>query len=71
MDGVFRIADWITVMANGVVIASGTPDFVRNSADVRVAYMPEGRGVFPNLTVRENLVIVASSRCCRSAARWC
>ena len=41
MDAVFRIADCITVMVNGVVIASGTPDFVRNSADVRVAYLGE------------------------------
>jgi branched-chain amino acid transport system ATP-binding protein len=41
MDAVFRIADCITVMVNGAVIASGTPDFVRNSADVRVAYLGE------------------------------
>lgn len=39
MDAVFRIADCITVMVNGAVIASGTPDFVRNSAEVRVAYL--------------------------------
>jgi branched-chain amino acid transport system ATP-binding protein len=41
MDAVFRIADCITVMVNGAVIASGTPDFVRNSAEVRVAYLGE------------------------------
>ncbi len=41
MDAVFRIADCITVMVNGSVIASGTPDFVRNSAEVRVAYLGE------------------------------
>ena len=39
MDAVFRIADCITVMVNGAVIATGTPDFVRNSPDVRVAYL--------------------------------
>ena len=39
MDAVFRIADCITVMVNGSVIATGTPDFVRNSAEVRVAYL--------------------------------
>jgi len=39
MDAVFRIADCITVMVNGTVIASGTPDFVRNSAEVRLAYL--------------------------------
>ena len=30
MDAVFRIADCITVMVNGTVIACGTPDYVRN-----------------------------------------
>ena len=39
MDAVFRVADCITVMVNGAVIASGTPDFVRNSADVQAAYL--------------------------------
>ena len=41
MDAVFRIADCITVMVNGTVFASGTPDFVRNSPEVRVAYLGE------------------------------
>ena len=41
MDAVFRIVDCITVMVNGSVIASGTPDFVRNSAEVRIAYLGE------------------------------
>ena len=39
MDAVFRVADCITVMVNGAVIASGSPDFVRNSAEVRHAYL--------------------------------
>ena len=39
MDAVFRIADRITVMVNGHVIASGTPDEVRTNADVRSAYL--------------------------------
>ena len=39
MDAVFRIADRITVMVNGAVIASGTPDDVRASAEVRTAYL--------------------------------
>ena len=39
MDAVFRIADCITVMVNGAVIASGTPDFVRRSAEVQAAYL--------------------------------
>ena len=39
MDAVFRVADCITVMVNGGVIASGSPDFVRNSAEVQAAYL--------------------------------
>ena len=39
MDAVFRVADRITVMVNGAVIASGTPDEVRNSAEVQAAYL--------------------------------
>ena len=41
MDAVFRIADCITVMVNGAVIATGSPDYVRNSPEVRVAYLGE------------------------------
>jgi branched-chain amino acid transport system ATP-binding protein len=41
MDAVFRVADCITVLVNGGVIASGSPDFVRNSSEVRVAYLGE------------------------------
>ena len=39
MDAVFRVADHITVMVNGAVIASGTPDFIRNSPEVQIAYL--------------------------------
>ena len=39
MDAVFRIADTITVMVNGAVIASGNPDFVRNNREVQAAYL--------------------------------
>jgi branched-chain amino acid transport system ATP-binding protein len=39
MDAVFRIADTITVMVNGAVIASGKPDVVRNNQDVQAAYL--------------------------------
>jgi branched-chain amino acid transport system ATP-binding protein len=39
MDAVFRVADRITVMVNGAVIASGSPDEVRNSAEVQAAYL--------------------------------
>ena len=39
MDAVFRIADRITVLVDGAVIASGTPAEVRANADVQVAYL--------------------------------
>jgi branched-chain amino acid transport system ATP-binding protein len=39
MDAVFRIADRITVMVNGTVIASGAPDAVRQDAQVQAAYL--------------------------------
>jgi len=39
MDAVFRIADQITVMVNGMVIATGTPDSVRHNAEVQAAYL--------------------------------
>ena len=39
MDAVFRIADRITVLVDGAVIASGTPQEVRANADVQVAYL--------------------------------
>jgi branched-chain amino acid transport system ATP-binding protein len=39
MDAVFRVADRITVMVNGSVIASDVPDGIRNNADVQAAYL--------------------------------
>ncbi len=39
MDAVFRIADRITVMVNGAVIASSTPQAVRANPDVQAAYL--------------------------------
>ena len=39
MDAVFRIADRITVMVNGSVIASDTPEAVRASPAVQAAYL--------------------------------
>ena len=39
MDAVFRIADWITVMVNGVVIASAAPEAVRADPAVQAAYL--------------------------------
>ena len=39
MDAVFRIADRITVMVNGAVIASDVPDRIRSNAQVQLAYL--------------------------------
>ena len=41
MDAVFRIADAITVMVDGAVLASGTPTAVRDNPDVQAAYLGE------------------------------
>ena len=42
MDAVFRIADRITVMVNGEVIASDAPAAIRSNRDVQTAYLGEG-----------------------------
>jgi branched-chain amino acid transport system ATP-binding protein len=42
MDAVFRIADRITVMVNGEVIASDAPAAIRANRDVQTAYLGEG-----------------------------
>jgi branched-chain amino acid transport system ATP-binding protein len=39
MDAVFRIADRITVMVNGAVIASDTPAAIRTNPQVQTAYL--------------------------------
>jgi ABC-type branched-subunit amino acid transport system ATPase component len=43
MDAVFRIADRITVMVNGRVIASDTPHAVRSNDEVQRAYLGDAR----------------------------
>lgn len=42
MDVVFAVADIITVMVDGRVLATGTPDEIRTSAAVRDAYLGHG-----------------------------
>jgi branched-chain amino acid transport system ATP-binding protein len=39
MDAVFRVADRITVMVNGAVIASDAPAAIRGNAQVQAAYL--------------------------------
>ena len=45
MDAVFALADTLTVMVNGQVLATGTPDEIRNSQDVQDAYLGTGKDV--------------------------
>jgi branched-chain amino acid transport system ATP-binding protein len=42
MDAVFELADRLTVMADGQVIASGLPQDVRNDPAVKLAYLGDG-----------------------------
>ncbi|MBN9322757.1 MAG: ABC transporter ATP-binding protein, partial [Delftia acidovorans] len=39
MQAVFRLADRISVLVYGRIIATGTPDEIRGNADVRQAYL--------------------------------
>ena len=39
MDAVFRLADRISVMVNGRVVATGAPEAIRRNAEVRKAYL--------------------------------
>jgi len=42
MDAVFAIADVLTVMVNGTILASGTPEEIRNNQEVQTAYLGTG-----------------------------
>jgi branched-chain amino acid transport system ATP-binding protein len=42
MDAVFKVADIITVMVNGRMLASGEPAAIRANPEVQVAYLGEG-----------------------------
>jgi branched-chain amino acid transport system ATP-binding protein len=41
MDTVFSVADRVTVLVYGRAIATGTPEEIRNNAEVRAAYLGE------------------------------
>ncbi len=43
MDAVFRLADRITVMVDGRVIATGSPQEIRADTEVRRAYLGDER----------------------------
>jgi branched-chain amino acid transport system ATP-binding protein len=44
------------VRVRGKPVNGASPDFMARQG---IAYVPEGRGIFPNLSVRENLVMAA------------
>ena len=44
---------------NGQVMTHAAPHLIARQG---IAYVPEGRGVFPNLTVKENLLMAACSK---------
>ena len=41
MDVVFSVADEVTVMVDGAVIATGSPDDIRNNQQAQQAYLGE------------------------------
>jgi branched-chain amino acid transport system ATP-binding protein len=42
MDAVFALADTLTVMVDGRILASGAPDSIRANAEVQRAYLGTG-----------------------------
>jgi branched-chain amino acid transport system ATP-binding protein len=42
VDAVFRLADRVSVLVGGRIIASGPPDEVRRDPEVMAAYLGEG-----------------------------
>ena len=44
------------IKINGHIMTAAAPHLIARQG---IAYVPEGRGIFPNLTVRENLIMAA------------
>jgi branched-chain amino acid transport system ATP-binding protein len=49
MDAVFELADTITVMVDGRVLESGSPEHIRSSLNVRLAYLGHDLSDAPDL----------------------
>ena len=47
VDAVFRVADRVSVLVEGRIVASGAPDVVRNDAAVIAAYLGEAADAGP------------------------
>jgi branched-chain amino acid transport system ATP-binding protein len=47
MDAVFALADCLTVMVNGAVLATGTPEAIRANPDVQRAYLGADSALAP------------------------
>ena len=52
MDAVFQLADRISVLVNGAVIATGRPEEIRNNAEVKRAYLGDELGDEPTEVMR-------------------
>ena len=81
MEAVFALADRITVLVYGRVIASGAPEAIRANAEVRQAYLGEQEVAVmadaPLLAAqRRSRPATARARCCSAfrsrsrRARW-
>ena len=79
MDAVFALADRITVLVYGRIIASGAPATIRANEEVRQAYLGES-GAGPWLSGCSSSTVsrpgMGAARCCSAsrspsrAARW-
>jgi branched-chain amino acid transport system ATP-binding protein len=47
MDAVFALADWLTVMVNGAVLATGSPAAIRANPEVQRAYLGADPALVP------------------------
>ena len=81
MEAVFALADRISVLVYGRVIATGTPDEIRANAEVRQAYLGEQEAVAvawltPCSKSTASRPATAAARCCSACrsrsrrARW-